>query len=89
MAPSSSRVKMPIKRGTLGSCAVANTLDMVLQVCYTGVRVGEGCMHYPRSWKEAEVDVPCEGEDLPVLRGGLRKGRVHELSAPEHTDVWL
>ena len=47
------------------------------------------CMHYPRSWKEAEVDVPCEGEDLPVLRGGLRKGRVHELSAPEHTDVWL
>ena len=49
MAPSSSRVKMPIKRGTLGSCAVANTLDMVLQVCYTGVRVGEG-------WK---VGVPC------------------------------
>ena len=30
-----------------------------------------------------------EGEDLPVLRGRLRKGQGHKLRASEHMDVWF
>ena len=37
-----SREKIPGKRGTLGSDAVAATLAMVLQVFCTGARVREG-----------------------------------------------
>ena len=46
-------------------------------------------LHHHRSCKEAEADVPHKDEDLSVLRCGLHKGPGHEVSAPEHTDVWL
>ena len=46
-------------------------------------------MNHHCGWKEAQADVPHEGEDIPVLRGGLREGRGHKLSAPEHTDMWF
>ena len=46
-------------------------------------------LHHHCGWKEAEADVPLEGEDLPILWGGLREGRGKKLRDPEHTDVWL
>ena len=46
-------------------------------------------IHYHCLREEAEAGVSCEGKNLPVLRGWLGKGRGHELSAPEHSDVWL
>ena len=42
LAPSSSRVKMPGNPGTLGLGAVTTTSSMVLEVRYTGARVGAG-----------------------------------------------
>ena len=52
--PSSIRVKIPGNPGTLGLGAVSATPSMVLQVCFTGDRVGA-------VWK---VGVPrtCDGE---------------------------
>ena len=43
LSPSPSKVKIPRNPGTLGSGAVAATLDMVSQVRCTSARVGAGC----------------------------------------------
>ena len=46
-------------------------------------------LYHHNCWEQAEGDVLCEGEDLPILWGGLGKGRGHKPSAPEHADVQL
>ena len=44
-------------------------------------------MYHHRFWEKAKADVSRKGEELPVLRGGLVKGRGHKISAPDHADV--
>ena len=53
------------------------------------LRVEPIWLHHHCRCEEAEANIPCEGEDLPVLQDGLREGRGHKLSAPNHIDVWL